>query len=758
MRKGWNILLVFVLLISLLAPAAADAAAAPAAKMRLNGRVTGVAGQAVAEASVDFYQFGVGRVGTVRTAADGSFSFPLPDDSQAYWVRIWANGYKVAETTWVPGSSRFLPVAAEPLHGAAQVRVVDAVTGKLLANNEVDVELADRGRVDAATGTDRAVTLTVPAGRDFLLRATAPGYAPLLLQQAGVAGGSQRPLTVELSSATGVVTGLVAAAADGSALANAKVQAVRTGYGVVAEATTNVAGSFRFNLPAPAEYKLIASAPDQTPLMTASFTLAAGSLQDFSGEQRLLLTRATGELSGRLVDEEGHDMAGVTVSLERKPFGVVATAETDGDGRFRFANLPVGAGVLYRVQYGGNRDLHGNASDWVELSERVPTVITLLEPKNDTAGLGDGTLAGKVALANGQVPSDVKVELWNNNEGRIDTTTPSGDGSFRFKEAPGTRGRSPYSPHSTPHYLKVTGSGIFPTTLGGGLIDVIPDQEVSVAVTVYPTQVTASGRVVDDDGLPVADAVVTLKPQTGTGTLGTRTDADGRWKIENANPLATYQIEASAPGFFPNTAAGVVLDPTGVTTRDFTLHSQSATLSGLVGDSFGKPVAGATVSAWSPTVERTALTDADGRYSLTVPAGDAYLLTATMAGAASGLEEDGTGVPVLVPSPGQRLENTLTLRAAAGSIAGTAVYESGDLAPWLPVDLVREGAGVVAHTTTDASGHFQFDGVPVGVRYAVEVKGLVFRDADNLGLPALVNPEAGTIQNVYLTVVNPTQH
>jgi RNA polymerase sigma factor (sigma-70 family) len=156
--------------------------------------------------------------------------------------------------------------------------------------------------------------------------------------------------------------------------------------------------------------------------------------------------------------------------------------------------------------------------------------------------------------------------------------------------------------------------------------------------------VTAGGRIVDEQGKPIAGAAVEVrlredaKPAHGDGRVSYNwsltdrsnvTDADGRWRIDNVpdHPRVGLALIVSHPDYLSdNYGRSDVQKAAGITTE--MLRKETATLRlkhgvivrGQVTDPAGKPIKDAVViygddpySSWLPCKFPT---DADGRYRL----------------------------------------------------------------------------------------------------------------------------------------------
>ncbi len=165
--------------------------------------------------------------------------------------------------------------------------------------------------------------------------------------------------------------------------------------------------------------------------------------------------------------------------------------------------------------------------------------------------------------------------------------------------------------------------------------------------------VTAGGRIVNEEGKPVAGAKVEvrlgndLKPDHGDGRVSynwaladrnNTTDADGRWRIENVpnHPRVELRLVISHPDYLSDTGRDEAQKAAGITTEMLRKGTATLTLKrgvivrGRVIDPAGKPIKDALVIygddsyfSWLPCKFPT---DADGRYRLpALPPGDTNL-------------------------------------------------------------------------------------------------------------------------------------
>jgi protocatechuate 3,4-dioxygenase beta subunit len=158
----------------------------------------------------------------------------------------------------------------------------------------------------------------------------------------------------------------------------------------------------------------------------------------------------------------------------------------------------------------------------------------------------------------------------------------------------------------------------------------VPREEVAVTLVLGAPGCSLLGTVVDPSGRPVPearvfvacdDAITASKEQRLE--LFMTTDLTGRFVCDEV-PAGERSIVADAPGFAA-AMARITTTPTETATTTLALRV-GATLSGRVTDDGGRPLAGVNVAAGLRTImlgfssswrwERSAATDADGRYRL----------------------------------------------------------------------------------------------------------------------------------------------
>lgn len=134
-----------------------------------------------------------------------------------------------------------------------------------------------------------------------------------------------------------------------------------------------------------------------------------------------------------------------------------------------------------------------------------------------------------------------------------------------------------------------------------------------------PVNYTLAGRVLEADGRPIPNAILSA------GNRNAQTDAQGRFVIDNL-PAGEYQVTAAREGYtFVPQSRAVALPPDAAEV-DFVGLPVTYAVLGSVRDAQGRPVAGVAIRS---DRGHAAVSDADGNYELNGLLPGNYELTAT---------------------------------------------------------------------------------------------------------------------------------
>ncbi len=247
---------------------------------------------------------------------------------------------------------------------------------------------------------------------------------------------------------------------------------------------------------------------------------------------------------------------------------------------------------------------------------------------------------------------------------------------------------------------------------------------------------TLAGVVTDGgSGAAIAGATVSY---SGTGPAGpvsgsTTTDAAGQYSAAGI-AVTSYSMTAQAAGYQSQSATATVGGGS-TTTQNFALTGQATRLSGTVSDaSTTRPIAGATVSAGTAS----AVTDANGAYTIAGLAPGTYTATAT----ASGYTSQSASVTL---TAGTTTTQNFALAPNPGAITGT-VTDAGTAAPISGATVSYSGGS----TTTNSSGVYTLANVTEG-SYSVTASATGYT---NQSRTVTVGPGATATQNFALTPPN----
>ncbi len=262
------------------------------------------------------------------------------------------------------------------------------------------------------------------------------------------------------------------------------------------------------------------------------------------------------------------------------------------------------------------------------------------------------------------------------------------------------RNRGPETP-ATSTVTQPVGSAEQPTT---------PSSSSAVA----PARMTIT--VASDKG-PIADAFVRLAPEDGEVVV-LRTDSKGSVRAEQL-AAGSWIISASAAGFEPAAAPEKELTAGEDATIALTLAAGGRSLTGMVTDASGGPIAGARVDAARlgamqrpGTVVATAVTGSDGAYAVSVAEGQLLVAVSSADYAAqSRLVEVGAAGAVANFSlvPGGVIEGIVRDEKTHQPVAGAQVRAERD----------RGGMIMLAESTrrravSDPSGRFRISSLRPG--------------------------------------------
>ena len=390
------------------------------------------------------------------------------------------------------------------------------------------------------------------------------------------------------------------------------------------EPTTSVLsdeqGRFRIAHAAPAPFNLLITAKGYAKARHADGPVPGetpGQMQAF-----ITLRRAHPLTGVVLAEPDGEPLSGALVIAEPLDQGNDGSSTVSGsDGHFSIADVAPGAYGLTATHAGYT---HANTRTWADKPD-APVEIRL-HPQ--------GSLAGIVVNAQGQPVTAFDVQ-GKTARRKMDGPVPIGpsqrtvspDGSFRVEGLdPGWA------------CVDVWAQGYALTS--SDRVRVGQGEHVTGLVVKLVHGASLSARVVDETGAPVAGAKITLflnhepdadflrdDPADNPRLKSTRTDSDGRFRLEDLSPL-TYQVEVDHPDHARLRQNDIVVEAEKDNDAGTLVAARSGSVRGAALDTGGNSLPGARVTLTlvnGPSREVRA--DGKGRYAFPRVAPGDYTLT-----------------------------------------------------------------------------------------------------------------------------------
>lgn len=262
------------------------------------------------------------------------------------------------------------------------------------------------------------------------------------------------------------------------------------------------------------------------------------------------------------------------------------------------------------------------------------------------------------------------------------------------------------------------------------------------AFSTPPGTVEVDGTVVDEDGLPVADATVTVTdPVTGATLAEVVTDGDGLWSASGL-PAGTA-ISATTVGATPVTATTGADGAPSATVPPIVVRAPLGTVSGRVTLDGAAPTSPVTIElVQGDQVVVTVETAADGSYDLRLRPGSYTVRTVAPVTGAAGPTE----VAVTVPADGTVTADFPFVSPVPQTVSqtGTVTYTDGTPAPGTTVTArpVDAGAGADVQGSTGADGSFDLVGLTPATPYVLTVDGADPQTVTSAGSGAAPTPVA----------------
>lgn len=739
--------------LALLALLAADQAPAPRT-IEVSGRVLDARGKPSPKAEVALLP--VAENGEALTSAStdtgGRFRLAAPDAGM-YRVIVRATGAVPAETSLLP---LLAPIELAPLrtqdNAPLRVRVLGAdgtpVAGVRVAAWPTSGQRPDGWIAASRAGTtDESGTVVLPRSAGESLEVAATGGELAFARASRVTASS-----IDLRAEAACARPLTVRDGNGSAVAGARVSTES-----VLLATTNEEGSATIYAPCRSDLRVSIAASDgrsaRTPLQHASPEQPSAPLA--------VMLEAPDRFTGRVLDADSRaPIAGALVWSADDP---AAFVRSDAKGTYVLARPAQTSGDL-RAAASGHLPRGEKTSAKRGPNASGPTFA--LQPTATLAGAvvdGSGRAVGGAEIQFDEYSSDALFRFRTRPEGIAARAMSRDDGTFRIEVLP----RRAYT-------LRASRTGFAPATL------TVAEKLAPAAVKsglrlVLTSGMGAFGRIVDERAAPVAAAEIRLVRSSARDSLPSFlraedeieeepleafSDAEGGFRFEHL-PAGRFELTAKADGFVRRTVKDIAIESGAANDLGEIALERGLALTGTVTDRRGKPLTGATVSAFPPSATgvraearellaggqeiRSTKSEANGRFSLDGLAhGETIDVIARLSGYVAAT------LPQLEMPPSQPVQ--LVLEPAA-RVSGRVKTEQGEPVPGAvvairPVDAALPAGLSGSVADTDAAGTYVLQDLEPGkMAVSASAKGFVS------GEPVVLEVGEGrNIEDVDLTL------
>jgi hypothetical protein len=403
-----------------------------------------------------------------------------------------------------------------------------------------------------------------------------------------------------------------------------------------------------------------------------------------------------GSISGSVVmDPGGAGIPGVEVSVYDLLWHQVSTATTDSLGNYRIINLVAGASY-----YLGTHNVSGYIDEYYfnTTSQNTATSVSV-NPGADTSGVNfDLPLAPYPQVITVDAITDTSPSTWTGTNYKICTNTSCST----YESASAPLQTNPWG-GSVKRYFFAPGSYVISAASGAAAT-----ASSGFVYWQWQLQIFVEG---EGKGYQIAGASSVASPQQA---------------LQYARGVSTI-LDIHVPSF----VWFWIGDPVGSDNQGSLTATVSLTgsISGRVSqDSDGTGISGVTINAAQPINFSSfsnafnlfnAVTDTDGNYTITAPAG--YYYVCTMFGGSYIRKCYDTAIPNPVAVPVVQTQNTPDINfslALGGSISGNVVRDSdGGNVSSASYTVFDSNWNALAYGSTNSAGYYQATGLPPGNYY-----------------------------------------
>ncbi|MEB3103843.1 MSCRAMM family protein [Ferviditalea candida] len=558
--------------------------------------------------------------------------------------------------------------------------VVGTVTGNGQPLQGVLVELLDNANQLVSTTTTDAIG-------HYSIIGFSPGSYRLLFSKTGFADqliglevglGETKTINVNLQTNFGSISGLVTDSQTGLPLAHSIIRVVNPAGVTLTSTIADANGFYSVDSLPPGTYAITFSEDGY-----ADQTIGATVISGQDTPVNAALDKLAGAIAGVVTDEFGLPLAQAIIRVFFNEL-VVATVTTTANGNYQITGLSPGIYTVRAEAAGYIREVLG------------ATVVTFETARADfVLTRNPGILLGTVQDSSGNPLPGSTITVRENTAVSpvIGRTVTDENGNYIF---------STLAPGSYIISAECTGFQIGQTS-----VFIVSVEQTRADFRLQPVPGVISGQILDaSTGSPITSANVEVRIVNANGTVikTTYSDAHGLYTASDLPP-GTYAVISSAKNFQTNSAS-VTLSSGETAIVNLALLPGPGAVTGLVRDAVSQlGIAGATVKVADANgvITGTAITDAQGAFTVTGLAPGSYTISAIADGFQSGM------VGAIVPSA-LTINTILNLLRNPGSIIGTvSPAPNGTL-----VQLYDTNNLYLASKVADANGLFRFENISEG--------------------------------------------
>lgn len=517
----------------------------------------------------------------------------------------------------------------------------------------------------------------------YLVNASAPGFGSNTVSSIVFANGVTST-SVTLTNLPATVTGVISDSGTGLGISGASITISRSNGVILATGFSGDQGVFTFpNLPA-GTFLLTAQAPGYGNA-TTSIILTAGETTTAS----LALSQLTGRLLGQVTSAQDlAPIAGAVIQLFDENRTLILTVVSDARGNFTVPALSPG-------QYTAVINAQDFGSEFRGFTITAGTDTVLAIDLTPNPGIIQGFATN--AAGGAAIPSvSVIVRALSPAGPIIATTLTDSNGFYQVTGlAPGA-----YS-------VIFSGAPSFGSEIASVVID--PGETEFVSAVLSPQPGTVQGRVTDEAGLGISDALVQLFSLQGGLIRRVQTDTDGNYSITGFT-AGSYTLSVLQQNF-QSSSAGFDVLPGQTASVNFILQASPGSITGIVRDAVTtQPVPGAIVQLFqsqSLTPIAFTVTDQQGSYTFSGIQPGSYLVTASEFNYAS----SSIGATV---AANQQVQANILLQPNPASISGQVTDAFGSPINNASVRILDQNETLVGFALTGADGTYAIGNIPAG--------------------------------------------